>query len=208
MSQNNFYNQYWQERGLSKGLRLRYQIFMDWVEPESSVLDLGGGDGHLGEILTKEKHCQVAVLDLSSVAVNLAQKRGLTATVANLEEKLPFPDNNYEVVILSEVLEHIINSENLIKEATRVSKKMIIGSVPNTGFYKYRWQLLFGHFPRQWFISPTEHLRYWTVNDFKKMITDLNLNLKTIKASAGRRWLRDFWPSLLAEQICFKIIKN
>lgn len=208
MSQENFYDQYWQERGPSKGLRLRYQIFLDWIESGSKVLDLGGGDGHLGELLTKAKGCKVTVMDLSAKAIKIAQERGLNAQVGNLEEKLPFTDNSYEVVILSEVLEHIINSENLIKEASRVSKKMIIGSVPNTGFYKYRRQLLFGHFPCQWFISPTEHLRYWTVKDFKKMIADLNLNLKTIKASAGRRWLRDFWPSLLAEQICFKIIKN
>jgi len=208
MTQDNFYNQYWQERGQSKGLRLRYRIFSNWLEPGSRVLDLGGGDGHLGEILTTEKHSQVTVLDLSEVAIALAKKRGLEARIGNLEDKLPFADNTYDVVILSEVLEHLVNSENVIKEAMRVCKKMVIGSVPNTGYFKYRWQLLTGHFPKQWLVSPTEHLRFWTIVDFKKMIADLNLKINKLAASAGRRFLRDWYPPLFAEQICFKLIKD
>lgn len=208
MSQEEFYNQYWQERGQSKGLRLRYRIFLDWLKPGSQVLDLGGGDGHLGEILTKEKNCQVTILDLSAVAIAIAKKRGLDARIGNLDDKLPFADKTFDVVVLSEVLEHVVKSENVLNEAARVSKKIIIGSIPNTGYYKYRWQLITGHFPKQWLVKPTEHLRFWTIADFKKMINGLHLTLVKIKASAGRRWLRDLYIPLFAEQICFKILKN
>jgi methionine biosynthesis protein MetW len=207
MSLKDFYNQYWQERGLSKGVRLRYKIFLDWVNQGSTVLDLAGGDGHLGEILQEEKKCQVTVMDISQVAIETAKKRGLEAMLGNLEDKLPFNDNSFDTVILSEVLEHIVNSENVLKEARRVTKKNILVSIPNTGFYKYRLQLLFGRFPKQWLISPVEHLRFWTQVDFLKTLKDLNFILLKKKASAGRRLIRDFYPKLFAEQICFKLKK-
>lgn len=208
MSQQNFYNQYWQKRGQSKGVRLRYQIFSQWLNLGTTVLDLGGGDGHLGEILQKEKDCQVTVMDVSPLAIETAKKRGLKTIVGNLEEKLPFNDNSFEVIILSDVLEHLINSEEVLKEARRVSRDLILVSIPNTGYLKYRLQLLFGSFPRQWLISPIEHLRFWTITDFKKMIAALNLKIIEIKASAGRRFLRDLYPPLFAEQVCFKLIKK
>lgn len=207
MSLKDFYNQYWQERGQSKGVRLRYKVFLDWVNTGSTVLDLAGGDGHLGEILQQEKNCQVTVMDISQTAIDTAKERGLEAMVGDLEEKLPFNDNFFDTVILSEVLEHVVNSEKVLQEASRVSQKNILVSIPNTGFYKYRLQLLFGHFPKQWLISPVEHLRFWTQSDFLKTLKDLNFILLKTKASAGRRWIRDFYPRLFAEQICFKIKK-
>lgn len=207
MSQVNFYNQYWQERGPSKGLRLRYQIFLDWVEPASNVLDLGGGDGQLAEILTKEKKCDVTLVDVSKEAVTIAEQRGIKAMIGSLEEKVSFGDSSFDVVILSEVLEHLVNSEKVLQEAARLSKNLILISLPNTGYLRYRLQLLFGRFPRQWLFSPIEHLRFWTVADSKKMVNDSGLKILEIKASAGRRYLRDFWPSLMAEQICYRLKK-
>lgn len=208
MSNQDFYNQYWNQRGQAKGIRLRYYVFLDWLKQGSKVLDIGGGDGQLAEIIQKIKNCQAIVVDISDSALAIAQNRGLATVKANLEEKLPFRDNEFNVAILSEILEHLAFSEQLLEEASRVSSDYILVSLPNTGYFKYRWQLLFGHFPKQWLVSPREHLRFWTLADFKKMVAYLNLEIVDMKASAGRRYLRDLWPSLLAEQICFKLRKK
>lgn len=47
---DNFYETYWQARGKMK-MKSRYYIFASWIEPGSRVLDIGGGDGVLGEFL-------------------------------------------------------------------------------------------------------------------------------------------------------------
>ena len=208
MSSEKFYDNYWGQRGQAKGMRLRYYVFLDWLAKGAKVLDIGGGDGQLAEILQKSEDCQATVLDISDKALQIAQSRGLAAFKANLEEKLPFKDNEFSVAILSEVLEHLAFSEQLLEEAIRVSSDYVLVSLPNTGYFKYRWQLLCGHFPKQWLVSPREHLRFWTLADFKEMIKGLGLNIVKMKASAGRRYLRDLWPSLLAEQICFKLRKK
>jgi len=215
MSSEIFYNDYWKSRGQSKGLRLRYQIILDWIKPESTVLDLGGGDGHLAQILKKEKNCQPTVLDIAQSALEIAENRGLATIKASLIDKLPIADNAFDAVILSEVLEHLAEAEEVLSEAKRVSKEFIYVTVPNTGYFKYRLQLLFGRFPKQWLISPREHLRFWTLADFKKMVSaggpnhpeSLGLEIVKMKASAGRRYLRDLWPSMMAEQLCFKLKK-
>lgn len=208
MSTKDFYNNYWQERGESKGTRFRYQIFLDWVKPNSQVLDIGGGDGYLAEMLTKEKNCQVTVMDISEEALTMAVKRGLEVRVGDVEERLPFASQSFDLVVMSEVLEHIVAAEKALAEAIRVAKDGVLVSVPNTGYLKYRLQLLFGRFPKQWLFNPKEHLRFWTISDFKKMIRNLGLEIVKIKASAGRRWLRDLWPSLLAEQVCVQLKKK
>ena len=36
----------------------------------------------------------------------------------------------------------------------------------------------------------------------------LGLRITKIRAGSGRRWLRDWWPSLFAEQVCYFIEKK
>ena len=208
MTNKEFYNNYWNKRGESKGIRYRYQIILDWMKPESKVLDIGGGDGYLAEMLKDKKNCEVTVMDISEEALTMAFKRGVEVRVGNVEEKFPFEDNSFDSVVMSEVIEHVASSEFALKEAIRVSKNSIYVTVPNTGFYKYRLQLLFGKFPKQWVFEPKEHLRFWTYKDFELMIKDLGLVVEKVKATAGRRYLRDLWKSLFAEQVCYKLNKN
>ena len=208
MTQQQFYDDYWLKRGKSKGLRLRYKLFLDWIQPNSRVLDIGGGDGHLGEILKNGKNCDVTVLDISEEAVKICQERGVKAVAGDIEKKILFNDDTFDVVILSDVLEHIVESEEAILEALRVSKSSIFVSFPNTGYLKYRIQLLFGRFPNQKFIHAKEHLRFWTVRDFKEMLDNLNIEIVQIKSSAGKFLLRDLWPSLLAGQLCLELKKS
>ncbi|HBV02289.1 MAG TPA: hypothetical protein DEB69_02595 [Candidatus Komeilibacteria bacterium] len=207
MTNKDFYNNYWQQRGASQGTRLRYQILTDWLKPGSQVLDIGGGDGYLGAMLTKEKNCIVTVMDISEEALRLAEKRGLAVNLGNVEEKFPFADSSFDTVIMSEVLEHVALSEEALKEARRVARESVYVTVPNTGYYKYRLQLLFGRFPKQWLIDPKEHLRFWTYADFKKTLLGLGFKIEKVKAGAGRRYLRDWWKSLFAEQLCYKLKK-
>ena len=89
-----------------------------------------------------------------------------------------------------------------------VSKKYLLVSIPNIAFWKYRLTLLAGRFPKQWVVHPKEHLRYWSVPDFKKTINDLSFKIEKVSAGSGRRYLRDLWPNFFAEQVCFKLSKR
>lgn len=50
-----------------------------------------------------------------------------------------------------------------MREALKIASKGVIITLPNTGFIKWRIQMLAGYFPRQSYT----HLHFWTINDFK-----------------------------------------
>ncbi|MEK7589177.1 MAG: methionine biosynthesis protein MetW [Patescibacteria group bacterium] len=200
----NFYEEYWQIRGKS-GSRPRYNIFSEWIENGSSVLDIGCGDGSFGEFLVQKNGVDYTGCDISKAALEIAEKRGLKTRYLAIDETIDFPDKSFDYIIMSEFLEHIVNSEEVLADAMRIAKKGVMVSIPNTAYWKFRLELLLGKFPKQWAIAPKEHLRYWSVKDFERTINMLGFKVKRIKSSNGRKPLRDWWPNLFGLQICFYV---
>ncbi len=201
------YDNYWHRRS-SSGNRYRYDIFLHWVTPGSSVLDAGCGDGFLGGRLIAERHSAVTGMDVSDVALTRAQERGITTVRGSLDQPLPFGDGSFDYVIASESLEHIIHSEDALKELFRIARRAVIISVPNSAFWRYRWQVLTGRFMKQWLVHPWEHVRFWSLSDFQTMLHRLYMHATIIRAGSGRRFLRDWWPAMFAEQVCYYIPKK
>jgi methionine biosynthesis protein MetW len=204
--QQTAYDHYWTARGPSKH-KYRFNVLSEWVAPGSMVLDVGCGDGYLAAFIRDCKKCTVSGLDVSSVAVQRARERGISAVQGDLEARLPFDDGQFDYVIASEVIEHIIHSEELVREMVRISCSDILLTIPNSAFWKYRLSLMLGRFPKQWIVYPYEHVRFWSVSDFKNTLRSLGLRLVEVRAGSGRRWLRDIWPSMFAEQVCYRIKK-
>lgn len=70
------------------------------------------------------------------------------------------------IIVMSEFIEHIPNSEEVLKIVRQIAKNGVLISIPNIAYWKFRLQLLLGSFPKQWAVAPQEHLRYWSVYDF------------------------------------------
>ncbi|MEQ8186609.1 MAG: methyltransferase domain-containing protein [Candidatus Eremiobacterota bacterium] len=91
-----------------------------------SVIDLGCGTGR-HSIKFAEKGASVTALDISSGMLKEAlEKKGsekVKFICHDLSDKLPVPDENFDFVISSLVLEHIENLLCFFKETKRVCKK-------------------------------------------------------------------------------------
>jgi 2-polyprenyl-3-methyl-5-hydroxy-6-metoxy-1,4-benzoquinol methylase len=85
-----------------------------------TVLDVGCGDGLLSEPIAKMGNT-VASIDLPTI-VKVAQKRHVSLVLAGDAEKLSFADNIFDVVLASEVVEHLWNPDHFLEEAYRVLK--------------------------------------------------------------------------------------
>jgi methionine biosynthesis protein MetW len=203
----NFYEQYWETRGKS-GARPRYDIFAEWIEPGSKVLEIGCGDGYFGEMLVQKRQVDYTGCDISQAALDIAAQRGLNTRRLPIDDRIDYPDASFDYVLMSEFIEHIAASEEVLTDAMRVARKGVMVSIPNTAFWRFRLDLLFGNFPKQWILDPKEHLRFWSVTDFQRTIEGLGFRMARMKSSNGTRVGKDLWPNMFGLQICFYVTKK
>jgi ubiquinone/menaquinone biosynthesis C-methylase UbiE len=116
-----------------------------------SIIELDVGDGL---ILSKvAKHVGAKALygcDVDNGALNKASEKGITTVKADLNtDKLPFPDNYFDAVIMEEVIEHLVNPDNALEEAYRILKPdgIFILTTPNLAWWVNRLILLLGYQP-------------------------------------------------------------
>ena len=99
----------------------RIKIFSDIVSRignDLTVLDVGAGDGVISGPILKMGN-DVISIELPIIAA-IAHKCGVPSVVASDAEHLTFASNSFDVVIASEVLEHLWNPQNFFDEAYRV----------------------------------------------------------------------------------------
>lgn len=199
------YEEYWESLGESEREFPRIAIICEWIEEGASVLDLGCGDGTLLAALVAQRGVQASGLDISKEALSLARSRGLTdLQLADLNSPEFTIAGEYDYIVVTEVLEHIPDPEGLLARVRGHFRKALIVSVPNVGYYTHRLRLLFGRFPLQWVRHPAEHLRFWTVQDFRWWTRLQGYRVaKAVPPAQGFPILRRLWPSLFANQIVY-----
>lgn len=120
--------------------------------PDDKVLDVGCGSGrHTCAAAMHENVCSVG-LDLcfddvrqadQRLELNRAWIKGRCGTLVADITNLPFPDDHFDLVICSEVLEHVPAHEQALKELVRVLKpgKNLVVSVPSWFPERICWAL-------------------------------------------------------------------
>jgi len=186
--QKQFYEEYWQYRKKigyiygKKHIPRPFAIIASLVGSGKKVLDVGCGEGFLAKFLM-EKGNKVWGIDISEQAVELARRNGVNAFVCDIEnEDLPIKET-FDVIILSEVIEHLITPKKVLKKLKRylADEGYFIITFPNIAYYKYRLQLLFGRFPRQHLYERSEHLHYWSIPDFMEFLRSCDLKAVEIR---------------------------
>ena len=154
-------------------LNFSKKTIIDLVK-DGSVLDIGCGDGLLMEKLRDIKGLEVGGVDISSTAVDICKGRGLECIKADITESLPFKDNSFDNVLLIDVLEHLFQPAEVLREANRISRKYIYISVPNFSSLPARLQVLFGKIPEN--NTPRDGHVYWfNYRVLHKMLNDADL---------------------------------
>lgn len=208
------YDTYWQNRDTGAELnsfqKKRAEFLIREIDKNDSILDIGCGDGRI-LVYLKEKGHQGEMLgvDSSDYVLSKAKSRGVAAIKKDIRDVKQLSDLGvFGVVILFEVLEHMVNAEELLAWAYSHSRKAVIFSVPNTGFIVHRLRLLFGRFPLQWRVHPSEHLRFWTLRDMKWWLNQLGYNSAVIKTYEGFLWFGKLSPSIFSEGIFVSLRKK
>lgn len=86
------------------------------------ILDIGCSSGALMQQLKARGFISLAGIDISARAVEAAKKRGFMDVKEAAAEATAFPDNSFDVVIASDILEHVKDDGASIREWLRILK--------------------------------------------------------------------------------------
>ena len=114
----------------------QYDSVLSYVKSGIKVLDAGCGEGTLS-IMMAQKGAIVTAFDLSEPNISASRRYALENKVGDKiefligdAEKLPFPDNSFDLVVSSHVLEHVPDFNKGLSEVMRVTKKRAVIAIP------------------------------------------------------------------------------
>jgi SAM-dependent methyltransferase len=89
--------------------------------PPSSMLDLGcDAGGRTSWIAERTGAREVHGIEISPERAEIAASRGVRTTVGDLSRRLPYDDGSFELVVSNQVIEHVEDTDNFVREAFRV----------------------------------------------------------------------------------------
>jgi len=183
------------------------EVIADLVPQGARVLDLGCGTGELLAHLQRHKACTGYGIELADANVHACVQRGVNVIQLNLDEGLAlFDDASFDVVLQLDTLQHLRNTERMLRETARVGRIGIV-SFPNFAHWPNRLRVASGRMPvtkalpYQWYDTP--NIRVGTYADFEVLARKTGL---TVTDSFG---LQDGavvrrWPNLRASVAVFR----
>ncbi len=177
------------------------------VPAGSRVLDLGCGTGELLAYLQKHRACTGYGVELDDANLLACAQRGVNVIQLNLEDGLSiFEDQSFDVVLQLETLQHLRNTEAMLRETARVGRIGIV-SFPNFAHWPNRLQVALGRMPvtrvlpYEWYNTP--NIRVGTFADFEVLARKNRLRILDSFGIQGGQPVRSF-PNLLASMAVFK----
>lgn len=161
--------------------RADFALIAKWVSPNAKVLDLGCGDGTLLTQLRKTHNIRGYGVEKDDANWLTAMKSGVDVIQMDLESGLSgFEAQSFDVVVLSQTLQAVLNTEAIVHEMLRVGREAIV-TFPNFGYWRHRFQLIAGqmpvskNLPYQWYDTPNVHL--CTIKDFDEFCVKHNIEV-------------------------------
>tara|TARA_B100000686_G_scaffold219200_1_gene226251 strand:- start:7314 stop:7919 length:606 start_codon:yes stop_codon:yes gene_type:complete len=163
--------------------KLNENLISSLIKNNSKVLDIGCGNGSLLQYLETNKNINGQGIEISHKGVQECVSKGLSVIQGNADTDLiHFPNNAFDIVILSRTLQATHKPKDILYEMLRIGKKCIV-SIPNFGHWKCRLQILFeGKMPMtkslssQWY--ETENIHLCTIKDFVEICKILNIYIE------------------------------
>jgi methionine biosynthesis protein MetW len=187
------------------------EVIAGLVPEGSRVLDLGCGNGELLAHLKRTRRCAGYGIELADANVHAALKQGIDVIQLNLEEGLAlFDDRSFDVVLQLDTLQHLRNTEHMLRETARVGRIGIV-SFPNFAHWPNRLRVLAGRMPvtkalpYQWYDTP--NIRVGTFADFEVLARTCGLEVTDSFGLDGGRVVRR-WPNLRASMAVFRFEKR
>lgn len=156
-----------------------YKQFFKMIKPlrPDSILDVGCGEGFtLKKLEEKRIGKRAEGVDYSTDAIKIGKKIYPELALSKGDiYGLKYPDNSFDLVICTEVLEHLEDPVKAVNEMKRVSSKYVVFSVPNEPFFIMA-NFLRGKYLKNFGNHP-EHINHWTMWGFESFLQSQGLTV-------------------------------
>ena len=192
------------------------QVIINWVNKDTSILDLGCGDGSILEILSLEKNVKGLGVEIDPKNIQSCIDKGINVIEQNIDEGITnFKSKSYDYVLLSETIQVLENPEQALLEITRIGKRSIV-TFPNFAHWKSRLGLFFlgrmpktNTLPQEWYNTKNIHL--CTIKDFESLCEKLEISIdkKTVINSNKESFLfKNIFPNFFGELITYQVSRK
>jgi 2-polyprenyl-3-methyl-5-hydroxy-6-metoxy-1,4-benzoquinol methylase len=154
---------------------------ISWIKNNAAgrkILDIGCGAGAYSKVLSQEGF-ECIDIDVNVSPLRKAKNAGVQGLVMD-GMKVGFRDKAFDMVLLIEVLEHVVDPGKVLAEARRVAKKRIFITVPNLEPLPHlsQFNVIMHHF-----LEPT-HFNFFTKKMLEALYHTTSGNLRS-KGSGG-----------------------
>ena len=188
--------------------RQDFAIISNWVSFGSKVLDLGCGDGELLQFLRLSLEVKGYGVEKDDANWLACMENGSNVIQMDLEDGLSgFEDQSFDTVILSQTLQAMHNTEEIVQEMLRVGREVIV-TFPNFGYWRNRLQITNGRMPvsktlpYQWYDTPNVHL--CTINDFDQFCKNHKISILERCVITNSQTVH-FMPNLLGNLAMYRL---
>jgi len=141
----------------------------------ANIFEAGCGNGYVTEFLRANyPHASITAIDIEDEKVEVAKARvkDVIFSVGNIYD-IPHPEGTYDLVVSTEVLEHLDKPSEALRELVRISSKYILVSVPNEPLWCMANVIRFKYLKGEGRIGNTPgHINHWSKNAFKRFSRD------------------------------------
>jgi 2-polyprenyl-3-methyl-5-hydroxy-6-metoxy-1,4-benzoquinol methylase len=144
---------------------------------DKKVLEIGPATGYITSVL-RERGCKVTCIEVDPEAAQLAapwSERTIVGDVERLDLAEVLPRQRFDVVLLGDVLEHLVDPGDLLVRCRELldGRGYVVASIPNVAHGSVRLALVAGRFRyTEWGLLDRTHLRFFERESVETLFTE------------------------------------
>lgn len=155
-----------------------------WIPPGSEVLEIGSASGSLTRVLSEVKNCRVSVIEVDPESFRAAHQAAADGFCGDAEAEdweAYYRGRTFDVILLSNVLEHLCNPLSLLRRTKKYLKKggHILISIPNAAHNDILLNLMKDDFHyTETGLLDESHLHLFGEKNYYRLIRDAGLHIR------------------------------
>lgn len=174
--EGNFYDKYGSKNPIVQKLMSGFfkaleEMLNELPSPPQNILEAGCGEGHVTAYLNKTfgSRSNINAFDISEKVIKEAGKQNANVTFW-IGDIYHISQGKYDLLVCSEVLEHLEKPDLALKELLRVCDGYLILSVPREPIWRFL-NVIRGKYIGDLGNTPG-HIQHWSAGKFKKFVRE------------------------------------